>query len=243
MADDKLIPPYVSWGIFYGTLTTLAETTVPTAPLDRRVLHTLSGADHGALMSALRYLHLVDGERKATADYRAVIEAVASKNTEKTKELMLRILDTAYSSVLNKVDLESGTITQLERAFRDEEVSQGQMLTKTVRFFIKAYAAYGVPLSPHITKSNPKPRSTAKANGADKPRSRTQKTPRRKEPSETSPEVVPPDFSRLPIPGIADAFIQYPNDLTEPQCALLDAAIALLRAYVKSQKGGGKREG
>lgn len=45
-------------------------------------------------------------------------------------------------------------------------------------------------------------------------------------------------FARLPIPGMSDAFIQYPNDLTEQQCALLDGAIALLRIFVKGRTVG-----
>jgi hypothetical protein len=180
-------------------------------------------------------------------EYRDLVALIAANKNEDFNEKMLQILDRGYKPILEKVGLEDGTISQLEQALKAEGVPQGQMLTKTVRFFVKAYSACGVRLSPYITKAKtPKARAnaTAKPNGKEKPaRPRTpKKTPRRKETGDTAPEVIPPDFSRLPIPGIADAFIQYPNGLTEPQCALLDAAIALLRAYVKSQKGGGKRE-
>ncbi|MGB7134400.1 MAG: hypothetical protein WBD46_03890, partial [Acidobacteriaceae bacterium] len=58
--SSKVVPPYVTWGVFKSTLDTLGESTVPSGPLDRRVLHWLSGADHGALMSALRFLGLTD---------------------------------------------------------------------------------------------------------------------------------------------------------------------------------------
>ncbi len=245
MADQssKTIPPYVTWGIFKGTMDTLAETTVPSGPLDRRVLHTLSGGDHGALMSALRFLGLADSENRATDKYSELIEWLkAPAGPEQFQEKFMALLDEKYKPILARVDLERGTISELEKAFREElEVSPGQMMTKTIRFFVKAYTENGFNLmSPHITRPKPKARNAAKkpTNGEKPPK----RGPRMQRQDIEKPEMTPRGFSRLPIPGMADAFIQYPNDLTEPQCGLLDAAVILLRAYVKSQKGGGKKE-
>lgn len=245
MADQssKNVPPYVTWGIFKGTMDALAETTLPSGPLDRRVLHTLSGADHGALMSALRFLGLVDSQNRATDKYSELIEWLkAPAGPEQFQEKFTALLDEKYRPVLDRVDLERGTISELEKAFREEmEVSPGQMMTKTIRFFIKAYTENGFNMmSPHITRAKPKARNTTKKppNGDKSPK----RGPRTQRQDDNQTETTPRGFSRLPIPGMADAFIQYPNDLTEPQCGLLDAAVVLLRAYVKSQKGGGKKE-
>jgi hypothetical protein len=43
----------------------------------------------------------------------------------------------------------------------------------------------------------------------------------------------------LPIPGIPNAFIQYPVDLSEKQCILLDGAVAFLKVYVTGKIGKG----
>ncbi len=233
---SSLIPPYMSWGVFKSTIDTLAESGVPSGPLDRRVLHGLSGADHGALISGMRFLGLVDSLRHGTQRYRELV--TASKNADKFHEMLLEILDAAYKSVLESVDLESGTIAQLEKAFKDQGVTQGQMLTKTIRFFIKAYTECGTKLSVHITKPSPKaPRSKAekgRARGTSKP---VEQTPI--PPGTPAVETTPKGFSRLPIPGIANAFIQYPLDLTDAQCTLLDGAVAFLKVFATGKIGKG----
>jgi hypothetical protein len=230
---SNLIPPYVSWGVFKSTIDTLAETTVPTGPMDRRVLHGLSGADHGALMSALRFLGLADSLRKATPAYRELV--LASKSPEKFTEMLLGILDAKYSAILEKVSLESGTISELEKAFKEQGVAQGQMLTKTIRFFVKAYTECGTKLSFHITKPSPKAPRANKGNG-DKGRARVGKHPAEQTPTPAT-DALPKGIGRLPIPGMANAFIQYPLDLTDAQCTLLEGAVAFLKVYVTGKIG------
>jgi hypothetical protein len=39
-----------------------------------------------------------------------------------------------YDYIIGDLDMESGTAFELEKAFRDSGVPQGQMLTKTIRF-------------------------------------------------------------------------------------------------------------
>jgi hypothetical protein len=230
---ENLVPPYVGWGVFKSTIDTLADITVPSGPLDRRVLVGLSGANHGALISALRYLGLVDTQRRATNEFRNLVEE--SKNPDKFREKLMLLLDEKYKRILERVDIESGTISQLEKAFKEDGVTQGQMLTKTIRFFIKAYTEAGYVMSPHITRASPKARATTSKTTSEKVRQAKTKMP------PTTPnvldDVMPAGFSRLPIPGMSDAFIQYPNDLTEQQCAMLDGAIALLRIFVKGRTG------
>lgn len=239
--QSSSVPPYVSWGVFKSTIDTLAETTVPSGPLDRRVLHGLSGADHGALISALRYLGLVDSERRATEEYCDLIEE--SKYPEKFRDKLMELLDSKYKHILERVDLERGTISELEKAFKDEGVAQGQMLTKTTRFFIKAYTeGAGLSnMSPHITKPKPKARAAAKSGNSDKGRGRGPKSSDKHQQhnDHSLVDATPKGFARLPIPGLPDGFIQYPLDLTEPQCTLLEGAVAYLKVYVtgKIDKG------
>ena len=45
-------------------------------------------------------------------------------------------------------------------------------------------------------------------------------------------------MERMPIPGIAGAFIQYPSTLTEANCDVFDAMMLALRAYAKAQALG-----
>jgi hypothetical protein len=239
--SSKPIPPYVTWGVFKSTMDTLAETAVPSGPLDRRVLHWLSGADHGALMSALRFLSLTDSENRAANRFCDLIEDLKSPSgADKFREKLSELLDEKYRAILNRVDLERGTISELEKAFREEmSVSAGQMMTKTVRFFVKAYtdgAGFG-NLSSYITKPKPKTaRASTPKNGAKKTRTGGAKDAQTSSQAPKSQEV-PSGFHRTAIPGVPEGFIQYPAELSVADCDMFDAVMTMLRAYATARAG------
>jgi hypothetical protein len=231
-ANSKLSAPYVSYGIFSKSIEILSETTVPTGPIDRRVLNVLSGADYGALISALRFLGLVDEERNATAEFRELVGL--RKDEQKFKKLLLQTLDASYKPITGSLNLKQGTAAQLEKAFKDFGVAQGQMLTKTIRFFLKAYTDAGVTPSHYMTA--PKPRTyifNRRNNPAKVPDSRSGELN-----GESSQDVVPSGWERLPLPGMPNSFIQYPAKLTEAHCQILEAMVSLLRTSVKARSGG-----
>jgi len=232
MADElsKLpSPPYMSFGLLKSTIDTLAETTVPTGPLDRHVLDGISGADYGSLMSGLRFLGLVDEQRRATAEFRELIQQ--SKHPKEFKEHLLALILLKYANITGDLDLEGGTLAQVEKAFRDAGVQSGQMLTKSIRFWIKALTEAGVNVSAYIRKPKPRaPRTTQK---------KIEDLVHQQHPHFQEEEIsVPKGFERMPVPGVPNAFIQYPMDLTEAQCALLDAVTVMLRTYAKTRAGG-----
>src|ERR1039458_3851051 len=96
-ADESKSPPYMSFGVFKSTIEALSEITVPSGPLDRRVLHQLSGAAHGALMSGLSFLGYVDDERRATNTYRQLVES--SKNEAEFKKRLLEVVSDKYAPI------------------------------------------------------------------------------------------------------------------------------------------------
>src|ERR1019366_5366579 len=219
--QSNLVPPYVGWGVFKATIDILAASVVPTGPLDRLVLNQMSGADHGALISALRFLGLADANKVASPAYRELVRS--SVDPEAFKTALKRLLDSRYGPIVGTVNLQHGTMSELERAFKDFGVTQGQMLTKTIRFYLKALTECGVELSPHITKPNPKVGRPSPNKGAvEKNRPpRTQKSAAGQKPaSGSAPEIIPSGFARLPIPGIEHAHIQYPVSMTEDLCTL-----------------------
>jgi len=229
----------MSYGVFTSTVETLAQSTVPTGPLDRRVLDGLSGADYGSLISGMRFLGLSDDGRRATEKYRELVQAWR-QGQEQYKSALLEQVYARYESVVGSVDVEHGTISELEKAFKDAGVPAGQMLTKTVRFYVKALIDCGVPVSPHITKPKRASSATTKKNGGEKPRPRGKRggasdTP--DDPSKNRQDVLPAGVERLPIPGVAGAFIQYPTTITETDCALFEAMVGVLRTYAKGRAG------
>jgi hypothetical protein len=219
----------MSYGIFNSTIETLAEATVPTGPLDRNVLDGISGADYGALMSGLRFLGLVDEHRKATAEYRELIQL--SKRPKEFKEHLGALIILKYAPIIGDLDLDAGTLSQLEKAFRDAGVQPGQMLTKSVRFLIKALTEAGIKVSAYMTKPKPRvARASAKKTGGKQAR---------RPPLQGGeiPAGPPKGFDRMPVPGLPSAFIQFPLDLTPEQVDLFGAVVNVLRTFAKGKSG------
>jgi hypothetical protein len=236
-ATPQLPPPYMSYGVFSKSLATFAETTVPTGPIDRRVLHEFSGADYGALISGLRFLGLVDEDRKATNAYRELVTVSTDKS--KFKDHLKQLLADKYRPIVGNLNLTHGTSAELEKAFKDYGVSVGQMLTKTIRFFLKAAAESGYQLSHYFTTPKPRtPSTTPRKNSTEKERTRTKHYQINLGDSLNQSEEMPEGFERLPLPGMPNSFIQYPANLTEAQCQLFEAMVGVLRTSIKARTGG-----
>lgn len=107
--------------------------------------------DSGSLISGLRFLGLVDDERRATDQYRTLVKSWKT-GPEAFHSTLSDLITPRYDSIIGDVDIEHGTITELEKAFRDAGVAPGQMLTKSIRFYVKFLTELGVTVSPHITK-------------------------------------------------------------------------------------------
>jgi len=232
--ESSTPPPYVGFGVFKSTIDELAETTVPSSPLERRVLAHLSGGDYKALMPALRFLGLIDDQKKANETFRELVEI--SKRPDDFKGALSVLIDIAYKPLIGDFDWKNGSASDLESRFRKAGVAQGQMLTKTTRFYVKALQECGEAVSPHITK--PKPR-TPRAPVKTQPIAKPAKPSGGDGGNGVVVDAIPPGFARMPVPGISDGFVQYPDSLTDAQCEMYAAVVNLLRAYAKGLTGGG----
>ncbi len=227
---------YLSYLTLKNNVQTLAESTVPTR-LDHHVLQGLSGATRSALLSGLRFLGLLGDEGVVKQEYRELVDAF-KEGEESYRDALLKILDRAYKPIVGQVDIERGTLPELEKAFRDAGVPAGQMLMKSIRFYLKALSDCGVTVSPHITKARPRTAS-GKKNGGAKSKAKTKsKTPPPPATGTETPTGIPTGFERLPIPGVPEAYIQYPADVNETTCTLFESMIAVLRTYAKVRQDG-----
>lgn len=240
MPQFKEVAPYGTYGTLKSTIERFKESTVPTK-LNRHVLHDVSGGAFSALISALRFFGLIDENQGVKDEFREVVEAARKGQTD-YQDKMTQVVCDAYDPIVGaQFDLQAGTLPDLEKKFRDAGVPQGQMLTKAIRFYLKALEDAGVKVSEHITKKRPRSKKAKDPKAPKKPKSggggggggggSTFETlpPNR--------DVVPQDFDRLPIPGISGAFIQYPTNLTEANCDLFDAMLLGLRTFAKSRAG------
>lgn len=240
-AKPTATPPYMSTGVFKNTVDAFVDSTVPTA-FDRHVLSNLSGADYSSLISGLRFLGLVDASSTSVkAEYRALVDA-RKKSEDAYKAALRAIVEKAYKPIVGGIDTQHGTLSQLEKAFRDAGVDPGQMMTKTVRFYVKTLADCGVEVSPHITKPRRATNGLKKPGATKQPRTKNRRGTLIAQTRDSNRKEIPAGFGQLPIPGLDGAFIQYPANLTENDFALFEAMVGVLRTYVKGRAGRKERK-
>lgn len=144
----KHLPPYISYRTFENFIGRLQQ-QVP-ARIDRSYWgETLSGSTGTQLMSALRFLNLVDGNGKPTDELKLVASA---RGTDRPKALH-EITYEAYSFVLqSSLDLQNATYAQLEEVFHDNFQLTPDVGRKCIKFFISLASSAGTSLSPFVTK-------------------------------------------------------------------------------------------
>jgi len=151
MVKDKgrqRLPPYVSYRTFQNFLEGL-QNGVP-ARIDRSYWSDrLSGSTGTQLMSALRFLRLIDANNVPTSQLKSLAQASGGQRAEMLKQVATE----AFSFLMQgTLDLQSSTYAQLQEAFDNTfELTDG-VSRKCVKFFVEMANAAGIPLSPFISK-------------------------------------------------------------------------------------------
>ena len=144
----KHLPPYVSYRTFYNFLERL-EQRIPSR-IDRSYWgDLLSGSTGIQLMSALRFLNLIDANGKPTEKLKPLVAAKGDLRTP----LFLKITNESYDFVCgSSLDLGSATYAELREVFHDNFRLTDDVSRKCVKFFIALAKDSSMTLSPFITK-------------------------------------------------------------------------------------------
>jgi len=145
----KGTPPYISPTTFRHLLEQLG--TNPPDRIDRSYLNTMhSGGASTQIMSALRYLNLIDAYNKPTHHLKLL---AASSGEERVKRLR-DIASSSYSFIVNNssLDPQSATYLQLEELFSEHCRVDGDVRRKCIKFFTSLAGDAGIPLSPHVLR-------------------------------------------------------------------------------------------
>src|SRR5206468_344350 len=113
----------------------------------RSIMPKMSGGAQNQLMSALKFLNLIGPGGEATERLRSLVKAIG---TATWKEAIADMVSFAYSSVVGGLDIDTASSKQLNDRFRERGNVDGQMLAKSVRFYIKALREAGLNFSPHF---------------------------------------------------------------------------------------------
>lgn len=234
-SDNRV--PYVSYKTFESLIGELAamETGVPDH-IDRSVLRKKSGVDQTGLLRALEFLSLIDPETGETRkELKALVVAKASGEESTWKVALRDMLERGFASVTGGLTVRTTTPAKLEEAFRTAGVKQGQMLEKSVRFYVKALQAAGEALPDHLTKAR-KQKTTPSVKRGDMKKPRTASgeskhiTTGPNDPVRSARAELPQGFARQEIPTVDGAYIQYPVSLTDQDVRLFEAALAFIKA-------------
>jgi hypothetical protein len=146
--DKKTLPPYVSYRTFRNFIDGL-ETGIPDR-IDRSYWgDRYSGSSGTQLMTALRFLGLVDGTGIPTTRMRQLVSAKGAQRSE----ILKQIGHTAFDFLSERsLDPRGATYSQLEEAFYNTYQVTGDVARKCIKFFISLENDAGVILSPFIMK-------------------------------------------------------------------------------------------
>jgi hypothetical protein len=148
--NKKRSPPYVSYRSFL-TLIEELKRGLP-ARIDRSYWgDKFSGSTGTQLMSALRFLNLIDPGGIPTGTLR---ELVSARGTPRT-EIIRKISHESFTFLASdSFDSETATYSQLEEMFNDVYQVDRDVARKCIKFFIEIAGDGGIPLSPFITKKS-----------------------------------------------------------------------------------------
>ncbi len=161
----KLLPPYVSYRTFLNFIEGLQQ-SMP-ARIDRSYWgDRFSGTTGTQLVSALRYLELIDPNGFPTVKLR---QLVVSKGLPRT-ELLKQITHESYSFFFkSQPDPNTVTYAQLEECFHANYQIANDVARKCIKFFVSMSNDGGIKVSPFITKKSRGSRQQAGAKKQIKP--------------------------------------------------------------------------
>jgi len=140
MADELKTPPYVSWKTLNSVFDTLAE-GMPSR-IDRSVFSNQSGGVQAQLMTAFKFLELIEEDGTPTA----LLRAVAVPGEQQRKNALTTILSSAYPELF-EADLKSMTAGQLYELMGKCYSCTGETREKAIRFLLAALQYAEIPVS------------------------------------------------------------------------------------------------
>ncbi len=152
----KRSPPYVSYRSFLTLLEEL-QRGIP-ARIDRSYWgDKFSGSTGTQLMSALRFLNLVDAGGSPT---RYLKELVTARGTSRT-EILRKIGQESFTFLMDdSFNSETATYAQLEEVFNNNYQVDRDVARKCIKFFVELANDAGITLSPFITKKSKSSKQT-----------------------------------------------------------------------------------
>jgi hypothetical protein len=243
-ATETKSPPYIPWKSFESYVSGLKGTTLPHT-LDNTVRPaTMAGGLWRQLISALHFLSLIDKERIVTPGLKRLVDA---HGTPAFPVAVKEIVFPAYKEIIGDLPLENATAGQLKSRFTDNSEAKGQVVSKSVRFFVHVLKTSGIKHSSLFGMRAP----STPGNGRKPQAGNREPTVQREKPGKKSKGAAAkiielphhggdqhwPEGTKpwpLYFRGKPDGWIVVPDDLNADDCAVIEAQLAVLRLYAKT---------
>ena len=171
--NGEAIPVYLSFVSFRSAIQSLRTHGLPDK-VDRTAWQSRSGGEQSQIISAFRFLGLIDGSDNTQPSLKKLVEA--QENTEQEKTVLNALLREKYGKLF-ELNLKTATPGQVSDAIASYGPT-GATRDRAVRFFLKAAYHCGIPLSSRLTAGM---RSKDSSDPSDTEDSSSQTaTPRRK---------------------------------------------------------------
>jgi hypothetical protein len=229
MADDannKSLPvPYISWKTFTAFISSV-HGKVP-AQIDSSILKSMSGTARSQLLSALKFLKLIDADGTTQDSLKKLADAF---NGEQWKPALAIFLRHSYSKVVGDLNLETATPAMLRQRFQNNGSIEGGTIDMALRFYLSALKEADVKFSDHLVvrQRAPKGSGTRKRGSA----------PKVNDADDDAEIEIPEGTFEIPfsVLGIAGHAI-VPDDLTPDQWDAISNYVKMVLGYrLQAQK-------
>jgi hypothetical protein len=155
--NKKRSPPYVSYRSFMTLLEEL-QRGIP-ARIDRSYWgDKFSGSTGTQLMSALRFLNLIDANGVPTSQLKELVGA----RGEIKAGILKKISQESFSFLMSSsIEPDKATYAQLEEVFKEVYQVDRDVARKCIKFFTEIAGEANITLSPFITKKSKSSRASA----------------------------------------------------------------------------------
>lgn len=157
------IPGYLPFKTFQSAVDNLRSHGMPTK-IDRTTWASRSGADQQQILTAFKFLGLIDDSERPQEVLKKLVDA--QPNSQEEKNIIGQILRQRYAKVFEH-DLTKATPLQLSEAIASYGAT-GSTRARCERFFLKAAEFAGIPMSARLSKGA----HSIATNGADDASSR-----------------------------------------------------------------------
>jgi len=145
-AQEKKTPaPYISWKTFTSFIATI-HGKVP-AQIDPSILRSMSGTARSQLLSALKFLELVDADGITQDSLKKLADGY---NGEQWKPTLAQFLGRAYRKIVGDLNLETATPAMLRERFRNNGGVDGGTIDLALRFYLSGLKEADVKFSDHL---------------------------------------------------------------------------------------------